>query len=170
MCDSYVECVIISPSFVVILGFQVTDSYHVILSNTSLWCSLLGDWTFRSSPHPRKCSLTRLQGPNERKASIHEGVGWSLRSASSNTRTFRDEGYRLRLAEGDEWLPRSTSSETKTFGSEGNRLRPAEGDKRLPRSASSGTKTFGSEGYRLRPAEGDERLLRSTSSKTRTFR
>ena len=60
-------------------------------------------------------------------------------------------------------------SKTKTFGDEGYRLRPAEGDERLPRSASSRAKTFGSEGYRLRPADGDERLLRSTSSKTRTF-
>ena len=63
----------------------------------------VGDWTFGSSPHPRKCSLTRLQGPNERKASIPEGVGWSLRNASSKTRTFGGEGYHLRLAEGDKW-------------------------------------------------------------------
>ena len=70
-----------------------------------------------------------------------------------------------------EMLPNSFAgpSETKTFGNEGYRLRPAEGDERLPRSASSGTKTIGSEGYRFRPVEGDERLLRSTSSKTGTF-
>ena len=103
----------------------------------------VGDWTFGSSLHPRKCSLTRLQGSNERKASIPEGVGWSLRSASSRTRTFGDEGYRLRLAEGDEWLPRSASSRTKTFGNEGYRLRPAEGDERLLRSTGSKTRTFG---------------------------
>src|SRR6185312_10814350 len=55
-----------------------------------------------------------------------------------------------------EMLPNSFAgpSETKTFGNEGYRLRPAEGDERLPRSASSGAKSFGSEGYRLRPAEG----------------
>jgi len=105
----------------------------------------VGDWTFGSSPHPRKCSLTRLQGPNERKASISEGVGWSLRNTSSKTMTFGDEGYRLWLAKGYEWLPRSASSKTKTFGNKGYRLRPAESDERLPRSASSRTKTFGNE-------------------------
>ena len=84
-----------------------------------------------------------MQGPNERKSSIHEGVGWSLRSASSKTRTFGDEGYCLRLAECDEWLPRSASSKTRTFGDEGYRLRPAEGDERLLRSAGSKTRTFG---------------------------
>ena len=35
----------------------------------------IGDWTFGSSPHPQKCSLTCLQGPNERKPSILEGTG-----------------------------------------------------------------------------------------------
>jgi len=53
-----------------------------------LTVSVVGDWTFGSSPHPRKCSLTRLQGPNERKPSIPEGIGWTLRSASSKTMTF----------------------------------------------------------------------------------
>ena len=103
----------------------------------------VGDWTFGSSPHPRKCSLTRLQDSNERKASIPEGAGWSLRSASSKTRTFGDEGYNLRLAEGDEWLLRSAISKTKTFGDEGYHLRLAEGDEWLLRSPSSKTRTFG---------------------------
>jgi len=53
-----------------------------------LTVSVVGDWTFGSSPHPQKCSLTRLQGPNERKPSIPEGIGWTLRSASSKTMTF----------------------------------------------------------------------------------
>ena len=35
----------------------------------------VGDWTFGSSPHPRKCSLTCSQGPNEMKPSIPEGIG-----------------------------------------------------------------------------------------------
>ena len=48
----------------------------------------VGDWTFGSSPHSRKCSLTRLQGSNERKASISEGDKWSLRSTSIKTKTF----------------------------------------------------------------------------------
>ena len=103
----------------------------------------VGDWTFGSSPHPRKCSLTRLQGSNERKSSIPEGVGWSLRIASSKTRTFGDEGYHLRLAEGDEWLLRSASSKTKTFGGEGYHLRLAEGDEWLLGSTSLKTRTFG---------------------------
>ena len=91
---------------------------------------------FGSSPHPQKCSLTRLQGSNERKASIPEGVGWSLRSASSKTRTFGDEGYHLWLAEGDEWLLRSASSKTNTFGGEGY-------DEWLLGSTSLKTRTFG---------------------------
>ena len=48
----------------------------------------VGDWTFGSSPHPRKCSLTRLQGPNERKTSIPECDKWLLRSTSIKTKTF----------------------------------------------------------------------------------
>ena len=48
----------------------------------------VGDWTFGSSPHPRKCSLIRLQGLKERKPSIPEGIGWTLRSASSKTVNF----------------------------------------------------------------------------------
>jgi len=47
---------------------------------------------------------------------LAEGDEWLLRSASSKTKTFGDEGYHLRLAEGDEWLLGSTSLKTKTFG------------------------------------------------------
>ena len=35
----------------------------------------VGDWTFGSSTHPRKCSLTYLQGHNETEPSIPEGIG-----------------------------------------------------------------------------------------------
>src|SRR6185503_9501120 len=48
----------------------------------------VGDWTFGSSPHPQKCSLTCLQGHNEMEPSIPEGIGRTLRSASSETMTF----------------------------------------------------------------------------------
>ena len=49
---------------------------------------IVGDWTFGSSPHPRKCSLTRLQSSNERNASIPEGDKWSLRSTNIKTKNF----------------------------------------------------------------------------------
>ena len=103
----------------------------------------VGDWTFGSSPYLRKCSLTRLQDLNERKTSILEGVGWSLRSASSKTKTFGDKRCLIRVAEGGEWSPRSASSMTKTFGDGEYRLRSAEGDEQLLRCASSKTGTFG---------------------------
>ena len=51
-----------------------------------------GDWTFGSSPHPRKCSLTCLQGPDEMEPNIPEGVGRTLRSAISKTITFGAKG------------------------------------------------------------------------------
>ena len=35
----------------------------------------VGDWTFGSSPHPQKYSLTYLQGRNEMEPSIPEGIG-----------------------------------------------------------------------------------------------
>jgi len=35
----------------------------------------VGDWTFGSSPHPQKCSLTCLQGHNEMEPNITEGIG-----------------------------------------------------------------------------------------------
>ena len=34
-----------------------------------------GDWTFGSSPYPRKCSLICLQGHNEMEPSVPEGIG-----------------------------------------------------------------------------------------------
>ncbi|KAG2579965.1 hypothetical protein PVAP13_6NG302400 [Panicum virgatum] len=50
----------------------------------------VGDWTSGSSFHPRKCSLTLLQGSNERRVSVPEGDEGSLRSASLKTKTFGD--------------------------------------------------------------------------------
>ena len=97
----------------------------------------------RVKPSPSKMLPDSFAGFNERKASIPEGVGWSLRSASSKTRTFGDEAYHLRLAEGDEWLLRSASSKTKTFGDVGYHLRLAEGDEWLLGSTSLKTRTFG---------------------------
>ena len=46
----------------------------VSLPTHVIYLSTVEDWTFGSSPHPRKCSLTHLQGPNERKPSIPEGI------------------------------------------------------------------------------------------------
>ena len=131
---------------------ELPEGYLQSSSLTRVWTvgfgphprgATVGDWTFGSSPYPRKCSLSRLQGPNERKPSIPEGDGWLPRSASAKTNTFGYEGYRLCRAEGDERSPRSTSSKTNTFGDQGYRLRPAEGDERLLRSTSSKTRTFG---------------------------
>jgi len=48
----------------------------------------VGDWTSGSSSHPRKCSLTLLQGSNEKRVSVPEGDEGSLRSTSLKTLTF----------------------------------------------------------------------------------
>ena len=61
----------------------------------------VGDWTFGSSPHPQKCSLTCLQGHNEMEPSIPEGIGRTLRSASSETMTFGPKDITF-------WRPKAT--------------------------------------------------------------
>ena len=50
----------------------------------------IGDWTSGTSSYPRKCSLTLLQGSNERRVSVPEGDEGSLRSTSLKTKTFGD--------------------------------------------------------------------------------
>ena len=45
------------------------------LAITLLAFTCVGDWTSGSTPHPRKCSLTCLEGPNEMEPSIPEGIG-----------------------------------------------------------------------------------------------
>ena len=63
----------------------------------------VGDWTFGSSPHPQKCSLTCLQGHNEMELSAPEGIGRTLRSASSKTMTFGSKDITF-------WGPKVTDS------------------------------------------------------------
>ena len=60
----------------------------------------------RIGSHPRKCSLTRLQGSNEGRRAYLKGDGRS--------RDRPGQGAHLRVAEGDEWSLRSTSLKTKT--------------------------------------------------------
>ena len=48
----------------------------------------VGDWTSGSSSHPRKCSLTLLQGSNKKRVSVPEADEGSLRSTGLKTKTF----------------------------------------------------------------------------------
>ena len=59
---------------VLLTADQPAFDYAVVVS-TRFTTRIVGDWTFGSTPHSRKCSLTCLQGPNEMESSIPEGIG-----------------------------------------------------------------------------------------------
>jgi len=69
--------------------------YHFIYKDvegaTTQWDDIhVGDWTSGTSSYPRKCSLTLLQGSNERRVSVPEGDEGSFRSTCLKTKTFGD--------------------------------------------------------------------------------
>ena len=62
------------------------------------WEIIVGDWTFGSSPHPRKCSLTRLQDLRRPRPSVTKDIAFVRPKVTNGSLEVQAQGPRPSVA------------------------------------------------------------------------